>query len=75
LLRVNDRGPYARDRVIDVSKTAARYLGFEMRGTTRVRVRYAGPAPLSGDDRSEQRFLAHQPWFQVALSQPPNLDR
>lgn len=75
LLRVNDRGPYARDRVIDVSKTAARYLGFEMRGTTRVRVRYAGPAPLSGDDRNEQSFLAHQPWFQVALSQPPNLDR
>jgi rare lipoprotein A len=75
LLRVNDRGPYARDRVIDVSKTAARYLGFEMRGTTRVRVRYAGPAPLSGDDHNEQRFLAHQPWFQVALSQPPSLDR
>ena len=75
LLRVNDRGPYARDRVIDVSKTAARHLGFEMRGTTRVRVRYAGPAPLSGDDRNEQSFLAHQPWFQVALSQPPNLDR
>ena len=75
LLRVNDRGPYAKDRVVDVSKTAARYLGFEMRGTTRVRVRYAGPAPLSGDDRNEQRFLAHQPWFQIALSQPPNLDR
>ena len=75
LLRVNDRGPYAKDRVVDVSKTAARHLGFEMRGTTRVRVRYAGPAPLSGDDRNEQRFLAHQPWFQVALSQPPNLDR
>jgi hypothetical protein len=40
-----------------------------------VRVRYAGPAPLSGDDHNEQRFLAHQPWFQVALSQPPSLDR
>ena len=75
LLRVNDRGPYARSRVIDVSKTAARYLGFEMRGTTRVRVRYAGPAPLSGDDRSEQRFLARQSWFRIALSQPPPFDR
>jgi rare lipoprotein A len=75
LLRVNDRGPYARNRVIDVSKRAAGYLGFEMRGTTRVRVRYAGPAPLSGDDRNEQRFLARQPWFQIALSQPPQLDR
>jgi rare lipoprotein A len=71
LLRVNDRGPYVANRVIDVSRTAARYLGFEVRGTTRVRVRYAGPAPLSGDDRQEQRFLAGQPWFRVALSHPP----
>jgi rare lipoprotein A len=75
LLRVNDRGPYARGRVIDVSRTAARYLGFEVRGTTRVRVRYAGPAPLSGDDRNEQRYLARQPWFQIALSEPPQLPR
>jgi peptidoglycan lytic transglycosylase len=71
LLRVNDRGPYANSRIIDVSRAAARYLGFEMRGTARVRVRYAGQAPLSGDDRHEQRFLAAQPWFRVALSHPP----
>jgi rare lipoprotein A len=71
LLRVNDRGPYVNDRVIDVSQAAARYLGFEARGTARVRVRYAGQAPLSGDDRNEQRFLASQPWFRVALSHPP----
>lgn len=71
LLRVNDRGPYAKDRAIDVSKAAARYLGFETRGTARVRVRYAGRAPLTGDDRSEQRFLANQPWFRVALSHSP----
>jgi rare lipoprotein A len=70
LLRVNDRGPYVANRIIDVSKSAARYLGFETRGTTRVRVRYAGRAPLSGDDRQEQRFLAGQPWFRVALSHP-----
>jgi rare lipoprotein A len=71
LLRVNDRGPYVNDRVIDVSRAAARYLGFERRGTQRVRVRYAGRAPLTGDDRNEQRFLAGQPWFRVALSHPP----
>lgn len=71
LLRVNDRGPYVNNRVIDVSRAAARYLGFEVRGTARVRVRYAGRAPLTGDDRQEQRFLASQPWFRVALSRPP----
>jgi rare lipoprotein A len=71
LLRVNDRGPYVNNRMIDVSKAAARYLGFETRGTARVRVRYAGRAPLTGDDRNEQRFLAGQPWFRVALSRSP----
>jgi rare lipoprotein A len=71
LLRVNDRGPYVNDRLIDVSLAAARYLGFETRGTARVRVRYAGRAPLSGDDRHEQWFLASQSWFRVALSHPP----
>jgi rare lipoprotein A len=72
LLRVNDRGPYVNNRAIDVSKAAARYLGFETHGTARVRVRYAGRAPLTGDDRNEQRFLASQPWFRVALSHPPH---
>jgi rare lipoprotein A len=72
LLRVNDRGPYSNSRVIDVSRAAARYLGFERQGTARVRVRYVGRAPLTGDDRREQRYLASQPWFRVALSHPPN---
>jgi rare lipoprotein A len=71
LLRVNDRGPYVNERVIDVSRASARYLGFEARGTARVRVRYAGRAPLTGDDRQEQHFLASQPWFRVALSHAP----
>jgi rare lipoprotein A len=71
LLRVNDRGPYVNDRLFDVSLAAARYLGFERQGTARLRGHYAGPAPLSGDDRYEQRFLANQPWFRVALSVGP----
>ena len=75
LLRVNDRGPYARSRLIDVSKSAARDLAFEQRGTTPVRVRYAGPAPLSGDDDNERRFLARQAWFRIAESPPPPFAR
>jgi rare lipoprotein A len=75
LVRVNDRGPYARSRVIDVSRATARYLGFETQGTAQVRVRYAGRAPLSGEDRNEQRFLASQSWFRVALSRGPGTDR
>ncbi|HRJ13196.1 MAG TPA: septal ring lytic transglycosylase RlpA family protein [Alphaproteobacteria bacterium] len=38
VLRVNDRGPFARDRIIDVSKAASKALGFHTNGTTHVRV-------------------------------------
>lgn len=66
LVRINDRGPYARGRVIDLSRASARLLGFETQGTAVVRVRYAGRAPLNGDDHYEQRFLAAQHWYRVA---------
>lgn len=38
VLRVNDRGPYARERIIDISKKGAQLLGFMENGTARVRV-------------------------------------
>ena len=38
-LRVNDRGPFAAGRIIDVSRQAAQLLGFERNGTAKVRVR------------------------------------
>ena len=62
LVRVNDRGPYARDRLIDLSYQTARVLGFHEHGLARVRVRYAGRAPLNGDDSAERRHLAAQNW-------------
>ncbi|MDJ0950515.1 MAG: septal ring lytic transglycosylase RlpA family protein [Alphaproteobacteria bacterium] len=37
--RVNDRGPFARNRVLDLSRRGAQLLGFERAGTARVRVR------------------------------------
>lgn len=37
-LRVNDRGPFTNNRIIDVSRRAAQLLGFEQQGTARVRV-------------------------------------
>jgi len=66
LVRINDRGPYVKSRLIDLSKHAARLLGYERKGLAQLRVRYAGPAPLSGDDRHEQRFLAAQAWYRSA---------
>lgn len=38
ILRVNDRGPFAKNRVIDVSEKAAELLGFKNKGTTEVKV-------------------------------------
>jgi rare lipoprotein A len=38
-LRVNDRGPFARGRILDVSRRAAQLLGFDQTGTAKVRVR------------------------------------
>jgi rare lipoprotein A len=58
VVRVNDRGPYANDRIIDLSRRSAEALGFRRKGTARVRVKYLGRAPLNGDDSYEQRFLA-----------------
>lgn len=45
IVRVNDRGPFTGDRVIDLSRGAANVLGFEQQGQARVHVRYLGPAP------------------------------
>lgn len=63
LVRVNDRGPYVGGRLIDLSKRAAYALGMETSGLGQVRVRYAGRAPLDGNDLAERRFLQSQPWF------------
>ena len=38
IVRVNDRGPFVRGRIIDLSAGAARKLGFYKKGTARVRV-------------------------------------
>ena len=45
-VRVNDRGPFVDDRLIDLSHAAARELGFENQGLARVKIRYVGPADL-----------------------------
>ncbi len=38
ILRINDRGPFVKRRIIDVSRRAAEELGFVREGTTQVRV-------------------------------------
>ncbi|NGM48213.1 septal ring lytic transglycosylase RlpA family protein [Caulobacter sp. 602-2] len=50
-LRVNDRGPFVGDRLIDLSKAAADELGYRGKGLAKVRVRYIGPAPKKAADQ------------------------
>jgi rare lipoprotein A len=60
IVRVNDRGPYRGDRIIDLSVRAAKMLGFHEHGLGRVRVEYVGPASLDGsDDRLLVATLRH----------------
>jgi rare lipoprotein A len=60
IVRVNDRGPFHANRVIDVSVRAADLLGFKSQGTARVRVEYVGKARLEGsDDQQLAATLRH----------------
>jgi rare lipoprotein A len=52
IVRVNDRGPYARGRIIDLSKRAAEMLDYAHGGVAKVKVEYVGRAPLDGHDDS-----------------------
>jgi rare lipoprotein A len=46
VVRVNDRGPFVKNREIDLSRAAASALGFERQGLAQVHVRLLGPARL-----------------------------
>lgn len=50
IVRVNDRGPFAKNRIIDVSSEAAELLDMKRDGVAKVRVQYVGLAPLDGND-------------------------
>jgi rare lipoprotein A len=75
IVRVNDRGPYVGNRLIDLSVKTAKLLGFYGHGVAKVKVDYVGRAPLAGsDDRKLMATLregtpASAP-VQVASNQP-----
>lgn len=52
VVRVNDRGPFAHRRLIDVSEQTAALLDFRRAGMARVRVEYVDRARLDGDDQA-----------------------
>jgi rare lipoprotein A len=56
VVRVNDRGPYHGNRIIDLSERAAEALDFKRAGTAPVRVEYLRKASLNGSD--DEKLLA-----------------
>ncbi len=47
IVRINDRGPFVGDRIIDLSRKSARILGYDRKGKAKVRVQFIGPAPVN----------------------------
>ncbi len=56
IVRVNDRGPFHGNRVIDLSERVATLLGTKGKGVGKVKVEYVGKARMDGHD--EQYLLA-----------------
>lgn len=55
IVRVNDRGPFYSDRIIDLSYAGAKKLGFAERGTARVRVE--GIDPVAWQQQNDPTYL------------------
>jgi len=74
VLRVNDRGPFVKGRILDLSKRGAQDLGFMGQGTTRIHIRTVDamgqPMPM---DPALDRLNPYT--VQVAaLTNPKNID-
>ncbi|PNG24873.1 septal ring lytic transglycosylase RlpA family lipoprotein [Methylocella silvestris] len=67
VVRVNDRGPFEANRIMDVSRRTADALEFRHIGTAKVKVEYLAAASLSGSD--DERLLAT-----LRLDGPASLD-
>ena len=67
IMRVNDRGPFAKDRIIDLSMRAADLLGFKEKGTQKVRVQYFSSANIfnkNGNVISKKNYLNQEKKYQ-----------
>jgi rare lipoprotein A len=61
IVRVNDRGPFARERIIDLSRGAAERLGMKAQGQAPVRVRRVEPS-----ERDRERLRKGKPAASLA---------
>lgn len=69
MVRINDRGPYVGNRLVDVSERAAQLLGFQSKGLSHVRLQYIGPAPVDGSDQRMLVASLRGPGAQASIAQ------
>ena len=71
ILRVNDRGPFYSDRIIDLSFAAAKKLGYAEKGTARVKVEGIDPHEWwAQQGRPVPLVLANNQPAKAAMAQP-----
>ncbi|MFZ2005812.1 MAG: septal ring lytic transglycosylase RlpA family protein [Stellaceae bacterium] len=72
-IRVNDRGPFARGRIIDLSRRAAQLLGLERTGAALVRVRVLREPSLIAAAAAERGIVdnGEAAGITVAAYRPP----
>lgn len=71
ILRVNDRGPFYSDRIIDLSFAAAKKLGYAEKGTARVKVEGIDPHEWwAQQGRPVPLVLANNQPAKAAVAQP-----
>jgi rare lipoprotein A len=61
VVRLNDRGPFVDDRIIDLSRKAGQALDMHAKGTAKVRVQYVGPAPAAPNSLPTQPMQIQAP--------------
>lgn len=60
VVRINDRGPFVRDRIIDLSYAAAKQLGMLSKGTASVEIRTLSAQPVAAGN-GDERAVAETP--------------
>ena len=75
IVRLNDRGPFVDDRIIDLSKAAGAALDLHGKGTAKVRVQYVGAAPAEANaapaqPATQQLAVRSQDLAPIAAPQP-----
>jgi len=70
LVRINDRGPFVTNRIIDLSRRGAQLLGFENQGTAKVRVRVMAPETMQAQSLAKLNGSDGQPGIEQANAAP-----